>query len=141
MTVMTIYRNAYDLPPLVIPGNCQTVPGYWLGEGTVRPEFTARHDYAPDSAWVGGRQLLGVVREQGAIAASIYAKATSPAELEELKVALEEALWQFAYAVEFNDGAPRVYQADPVVPAWGQIVPGHDKLFVAWATVSIPVNP
>jgi hypothetical protein len=141
MTTLTIDRTGLTLAPLVITGECAGPTGFWLGEGTVRPEFTPRYDYAPDSAWVGGKQLLGVVKEQGALAATIFIRATSAATLETMKIELEDALFQFTYTVTFNDGAARSYFADPTVPVWGEIVPGHDKLHIARAIVSIPVNP
>lgn len=141
MTTLTISRAGLSLPPLVITGACPPGTGFWLGAETTRPEFAPRYDYAPDSAWVGGKQLLGVVKEQGALATVIFARATSSAMLESMKLELEDALFQFTYTVTFNDGGSRSYLADPTIPAWGEIVPGHDKLYVARGSVSIPLNP
>lgn len=141
MTTLTISRSGLSLPDLVITGSCPTPNGYWLGQETSRPAFEPRYDYAPDSAWVGGKQLLGVVKEQGVLETTIFARATDATELESMKLALEEALFQFIYTLTFNDGAARSYFADPSIPQWGEIVPVHDKLHVARGSVSIPVNP
>lgn len=129
------------MPDLVITGTCPPGSGYWLGQETTRPGFEPRYDYAPDSAWVGGKQLLGVVKEQGTLETVIFARASSAAELEAMKLVLEYALFQFTYTVTFNDGGARSYFADPTIPQWGEIVPGHDKLHIARGSVSIPVNP
>ena len=141
MTTLTIDRTSLSLPQLVIPGECPPDGNFWLGADFVRPAFDIRYDYAPDSAWVGGKQLLGMVKEQGSITGVIFVRATSATELETKKLELEAALFQFIYTVIFDDGGSRAYFADPTIPQWGEIVPGHDKLHIARGTVTIPVNP
>jgi hypothetical protein len=135
---MTISRS--DDSPIVVPETCEG-PGFFLGSGFTRPVFTPRYGYAPDSVWVPGRVLLSITKEQGAIAGFVWAKAADNAGVQVLKTELEDALWQFTYQITWDDGRTQTFNADPCIPNWGEIVPGHDRTHAARASVVIPINP
>lgn len=139
---LTIDRTSLDKSEIYIPDHCQGPSGYWLGEGFSKPSFTPRYNYAPDSNFLPGKQLLSVVLDQGVINGNIYMRGFDNDDLEDLKVDLEEALWQFVFEVSLNDNEKsRRFMADPTYPLWGDYVVGYDRLYVARATVSIPISP
>jgi hypothetical protein len=76
---LTIDRSGLSEADLVIATD-PFAGGFHLPEdGLPRPGFTIRRTYAPDSAWVGGRQLLAAVADAGSLPLVFYAHGTSAA--------------------------------------------------------------
>lgn len=127
--------------PFVLTEDCEQV-GIWLGDGVIRPAFEARRKYAPDSAWVGGKQLLAVVRDQAELTFPVIVRAQNAAAVEGWVQAFEIVLWQFSYTATLDiDGVTYDYDCEPAVPVWGKISAPQRQINVRAGTVTIPVNP
>lgn len=144
MLTITIDRTALSLANLVITGaRATTTSGFWIPAGGFEPpSFTPRRLYAPDSAYVAGRQLLAAVLDQGNLPLTIRSKATDAAALNTQRTVLEQALSQFYFPITITlDGAAKTYGADMSWPQWAPREPWMSSDFTDRASVVIPVNP
>lgn len=138
---LTFDRASLSLDDLVI--DCNPFAGnFHIDEdGAGRPAFTMRRSYAPDSAWVGGRQLLAAVSEAGSLPVTVYAHATTAGGLEAAVAELDAAASQFAYDLTVGiDGQSQTWSADPELPQWFQDS-GMVRAHLARASWVIPLNP
>lgn len=112
-----------------------------LEDGFGRPGFTIRRTYAPDSAWVGGRQLLASVADAGSLPLAFNIRASSASALEALVTEVEAATSQFAYDLTINiDGQTRTWAADPELPSWFADS-GMVKAHMVRGSIVVPLNP
>lgn len=139
---VTFDRASLSAADLVITDS-PTAGAFHLPEGGLaRPGRAIRRQYAPDSAWVGGRQLLAAVEDAGTLPLTIYAHGSSAAALEAAIAELEAASSQFAYDVTITiDGQSRTWAADPELPQWGPVDSGLVRAHIAIASLVIPINP
>lgn len=147
---LTLDRSSLSLADLVVVGDRATATagaGYWTpltdSEGLTLPSFQPRRLYAPDSAWVAGKQLLGSVLDQGTLQVDVWVIGSNVSELKTRKDALEAAAYQFAYAVTLAvDGATLgVWGGEPAWLQWQAPTPRDRADFMARVTLQIPVNP
>lgn len=142
MTSVSIDRTSLGKSPLVIGSN-GAAPYSLTDKGLGRPAVTARAN-AVTSPWLHGESVVNVVREQSSIPVEILLQALSEATLELVRVALDEALWQFTYQVTITEGATsKTWRCSPA--SWGvndgtvtsANVSGH---YEVWS-VTIPCYP
>lgn len=141
---ITIGRDSLAKPGLVITGARAASPsGLWVPQGGYQePTFEPRLTYAPDSAYVGGSQLLAAVLGQGTLPLAVRAARATEAAVATLKVELEEALAQFTYPVTVElDGVTQTWEADYTWPAWAPREPWMRAQHGERATLAIPVAP
>lgn len=141
---VTISRVGLDLDDLVIVDHphgltdCLWIPA----DGISSPGFSWRLDYAPDSSWIPGKQLMAAVLEASSIPLTVYAQGSSEVFLDELQRELEAAVSQFTYTTTITvDGVSRAWQCDPAFPQWGAIRHEYAEKHLAQAALVIPVNP
>lgn len=112
-----------------------------LEEGFGRPTFTIRRTYAPDSAWVGGKELLSKVSDAGTLPLSFNINGTSAANVEALIAEVEAATSQFAYTLTASiDGQAHFWAADPELPTWSADS-GMVRAHIVRGSIVIPLNP
>lgn len=134
---VTISRDGADLVITNDPAATITL----LEEGFGRPGFTIRRTYAPDSAWVGGKQLLSAVADAGTLPIAFNINAASASALEALITEVEAATSQFIYDLTVNiDGQTRTWSADPELPTW-TADSGMVRAHMVRGAISIPLNP
>ena len=137
---VTLSRESLSLADLVIT-NDPTADITLLEEGFARPGFTMRRTYAPDSAWVGGRQLLAAVVDASTLPLVFNINGSSAANAEALIDEVEAAVTQFAYDVTLSiDGQAHTWLADPELPSW-TADSGMVRAHMVRGSVVIPVNP
>lgn len=142
MWSVTFSRTSLSLPDLVIGGDPNASNFHLPEDGADRPNMLMRRTYAPDSAYVGGRQMLAAVRDAGSIPLVIYVHATTAALLETAKDELEAATSQWTYDLTLTvNGQARTWAADPELPTWGALDSGMVKAHLARASIVIPLNP
>jgi hypothetical protein len=142
MISVSIDRTSLSLSALVI-GDHPDAGTYWLPEGEfVRPAFAAVHTTANESAYVDGRTLLAVRRDQDELTFTVYARAANSGALETARNALAAALWQYPCPITVTeDGVATVYDGWPSVPRWNDRDSGMTRAHLARATCVVPVNP
>lgn len=143
-TTFTIDRDSLSLPPLVITGARASTPsGMWFPEGGIQwPGFTPRYTYAPDSAYVAGRQLLAAVLDQANLPAVVRVAGDSVAQLVARKAELEQAVSQFLYEVTLDiDGATQTWSADYTWPQWAPPTASSRLDLTDRAVLTFPLNP
>jgi len=123
---LTITRDSISLPDLVacnVPtegGSRFTIADDGLGF----PSFPYRYNWAPDSDYQDGKELLGAVRDQGTLPAVLHATGTDIADLLDARLELEEAVAQVTYTVAISlhgsDLGP--WDAFPIAPSWGDSI-------------------
>lgn len=140
---VSINRTSLSLSPLVITGDPFAGRWHLPEEGLVWPVFETRREYAPDSAYVGGKSLLAAVRDATEIALTVYAHGTSGADLAASKAELESALAQWSYGLTLTvDSVAYTYQAEVLLGLpWGPVDSGMVAARLASASFSIPLNP
>jgi hypothetical protein len=149
-TALTITRASLSLADLVVVGShdsAVTGAGYWIpddGSSTFAlPTFSPRIQWAPDSAYVTGRQFLASVLDQGTLALPVRVIAPDATTLVTRKSALETALHQAAYTVTITvDGyVIGSWNAFPSLVGWQTPTPRDRADLMARAVLQIPVNP
>lgn len=132
LDALTLTNNPFDSSPYTFPE-----------DGLAQPNFTRRMTYAPDSAWIPGRLLLGTVMDGTTVPLVVHVRANTTSELETRKAALEAAFGQFSYEIEIEIGGVIVgtYPADSTTVWWGVVDHGLAVDGRAIGTVQIPVNP
>ncbi len=140
-TSVTFDRTSLSLSDLVVGLYAADATYFLPPEGITRPAFTMRRTYAPDGD-ITGKQLLQAVQDSGPVQLSIYAQATSTSALTTAMEALDAAATQWSYDLTVTvDGVARTYPADPEFPQWGLVDAGLVGVFLALATITVPVNP
>lgn len=135
---ITIGRDGDDL----VISNDHTATYVLSEDEATWPSFSMRREYAPDSLELGGRQIMGTVRNQGQQSVGIYVQADSTTELVAAMEVLEAATSQLTYTYTNNiDGVSRTYEAHAELPQWGSFDSGLTKAHMSKATIVIPLNP
>lgn len=142
MISISIDRASLSLAPLVITNDPFAGTFHLPEDGVALPGWSMRRTYAPDSFWVGGKQLLAAVREAATLPLVIYAHASTTVALEAAKAELEVALSQFDYDITLTvDSVATTYRCEPEWPQWGPVDSGMVRAHMARAAVVVPVNP
>lgn len=141
---ISVDRSSLSLGPLVITGARATAAaGLWVpAGGYVRPTFAARYAYAPDSAFVPGRQMLAATLTDGTWPLRIRAAAASDVALAALRAAVEAAFGQFSYPATVTlDGVAETWVCSYSRPEWPESRQwrrlGHEEIL----EVTVPVKP
>lgn len=141
---ISIDRGALGLAPLIITGARATTPsGLSIpGGGYKRPLFQPRYDYAPDSAFIPGKQMLAATVTDGTWPLRIRAAAASDAALAALRVAVDAAFGQWSYTATVTlDGVAETWACKYSRPVWPEARQwrreAHEDLF----EVTVPVKP
>ena len=137
--VVTLAGSGADL---ALPPECPGDEGLWWN-ALALPDWGMRYTYAPPSQWVPGAVLLAAVPDASAVPITVAARSTSVAGLEVQKARLEAALrrWSYTVSIDVDGTSLGSWEALPCIPSWGAVTPQRAGLFVAEASVSIPVNP
>jgi hypothetical protein len=137
---LTLDRTSLSLSDLVIAGTAPSA-GLWI-ELADNPDFLFRYTYAPDSAYVPGKQLLAAVLDQATLPVTVHGQAASANDLSALRDELSAALAQFSYPVTLTlDGISTTWSADCSTAAFGSIDSGQQQALIFSANLVIPVNP
>jgi hypothetical protein len=142
MLSLTITRAALSLPDLVVGDHPGDGSLYVTEDGVGSVGWDFRRTYAPESGWQSGKSLLAAAREASTLPLTVYAHATTSANLATAKATLEAAAAQWAYAVTVTvDGVSETYNAEPAIPQWGGLDSGMVRAHLARCQLVIPVNP
>lgn len=142
MISVTFDRAALSLADLVITSNPFDSTLHIPEDGIGQVGWDFRRDYAPTSAWQGGKALLSAVREAATLPLTIYAHDTTSAGLQTARAVLESAASQWAYGVTVTvDGVATVYHCEPAIPVWTAVDSGMVAAHMDRANLVIPVNP
>ncbi len=143
MSGLSISRTSLGESPLLIGVN-GAAPYSLTDTGMGRPAVTARTVGASESPWLHGSTLVSAVRETSALPLEILIQASTDAELAAATAALDEALWQFDYALTVIEGSTSTtWQCSPASYGVADGVSmsfNVDQHFEVW-TVTIPVYP
>jgi hypothetical protein len=139
-THVSIDRTSLGKAALII-GSDGAAPYSLTATGLGRPAVTARAN-AVSSPWLHGETVVSVVREQSSLPFEVLLQAHNDENLELVRYALDEALWQFSYQVTVTEGetahtwlcSPASYGTDSV--AFSNVA----GCFEVW-TITVPCYP
>lgn len=142
MISLTFTRAALSLPDLVITDNPHGTSFHIPEDGIGQVGWDYRRNYAPESAWVGGKALLSAVREASTLPLTIYAHEATSAALASTRAVLEAAASQWAYDVTVTvDGVATTYHCEPAIPVWTAVDSGMVRAHMDRCQLVISVNP
>lgn len=142
--LIEISRTSLSLSALTITGSRATADDFWIpAGGYVRPQFQQRQTYAPDSAYIPGRQPLAVVLNDGNLPLTIGVKAANAATLAALRAVLSAAVAQWSYTVTVTlDGVAETWTCRAAWPTWPESAYwqriGHEDRAVVTLPVEVP---
>lgn len=142
MAQVLIDRTSLGGGPLVLTDDGSGT--YMLTEGGLgRPAVTARATTAT-SPWLHGEVVVQAVREQSALTLEVLTQAEDQVGLEEALAELDEALWQFTYAVTVQAaGTSTTWTCSPASYGAADGVTTSDNVrahYQVW-TITIPCYP